>query len=50
MRRLCDYIKAHSYGLLVSAITMAVAGFIGVLVARMIRITETEAPEITHDT
>lgn len=50
MRRLCDYIKAHSYGLLVFAITMVVTAFIGVLAARMIKITETESPEIKHDT
>lgn len=50
MRRICDYIKAHSYGLLVFAITITVASFIGVLVARMINIAETESAEITHDT
>lgn len=50
MRRFCDYIKAHSYGLLVFAITMAIVAFIGVLVARMINIAETESSEITHDT
>lgn len=50
MRRLCDYLKAHSYGLLVFATTMAVAAFLGVFVARMISIAETESPEIKHDT
>lgn len=50
MRRFCDYIKAHSYGLLVFAITMAVTAFIGMLIARMINIAETKSPEIKHDT
>lgn len=49
MRSVVEYVKAHRYGLAISAITFAVSAFIGVLGGKLICMEDTE-PEVVHDT
>lgn len=49
MRNVWEYIKAHRYGLIISAITFAVSAFIGVLGGKLICVEDPE-PDIIHDT